>query len=223
MATGTVESGRWERLQRTVHERLDTSANYADTVARVVDDLWTWEQRREAEAALLARRADSLLFQILWDDYRVSEHYAQTDSHREFIVRSFDRLESHLPAVERRAALSHDLSKYELAEAVGYTLRWVHGRDSPHWVQALGHHYGVQPHHPQFFIMGKTGLGLMSAAALQESLVDMVACRWERQLDGRPDVTDAQLVDIAPSFLERYQPPDRAAVQALIDSIGGQQ
>ncbi|KAF0305531.1 hypothetical protein FJT64_022844 [Amphibalanus amphitrite] len=214
---------KWGRLQATVHERLDTTANYADTVARVVDTLWTWEQRRDAQAALLDRDARSPFYRILWDDYRMSEHYAQTDSHREFMVRSFDRLGGYLPAVTRRAAEDHDLSKYELVEAVGYTLRWVHGRQGVHWLEALGHHYGVQEHHPQFFIMGKTGLGLMSTDALQESLVDMVACRWERQLEGRQDVTNSELVDIAPGFFDRYQVADRAAVQALIDKIARQE
>ena len=217
-----AEEGRWERLQRTVHERLDCNANYVDTVARVVDTVWTWEQRRDAEAALQARDSTSPLYRILMDDYQMSEHYAQTDSHREFIVRSFDRLEGFLPAVTRQAAVRHDLTKYDLVEAVGYTQRWVHLRQSDHWLEALGHHYGVQAHHPQFFILGKTGLGRMSTDALQESLVDMVACRWERQLEGRQDVTNRELMDIAPGFLDRYQVEDRAAVQRLIDKIAVQ-
>ena len=214
-----AERERWERLQRSVHERLDRSANYVDTVARVVDTLWTWEQRRDAEAALAARDTDSPLYIILMDDYKMSEHYAQTDSHRQFIVRSFDRLEGSLSAVTRAAAERHDLTKYALVEAVGYTQRWIHQRQSDHWLKALNHHYGVHHHHPQFFTMAKTGLGRMSSAGLQESLVDMVACRWERQLGGRLDVTNEELMDIAPGFLDRYQVEDRVAVQKMIAEI----
>ena len=214
-----AEQARWIRLQRTVHERLDRTANYVDTVARVVDNVWTWEQRRDAETALQSRDADSLLYRILYDDYKMSEHYAQTDSHRKFIGLSYERLEPFLRAVTKEAADNHDLTKYDLVEAVGYTQRWVHLRESDHWLWALGNHYGVQAHHPQYFILGKTGLGRMSTDGLQESLVDMVACRWERELGGRPDVTYKELMDIAPGFLDRYQPEDKAAVQMLIDRI----
>jgi len=222
-AGAAAEEDRWSRLQRTVHERLDPSADYVDTVARVVDHVWTEEQRREATAALKRYRDEgdtsSPLCRILINDYNMQEHYGTTKSHREFIVKSYRRLEPYVDAVDLATAEAHDLSKYSLAEAVGYTQRWVHKQDGDSWQQALGHHYSAHPHHPQWFTIARTGDGRMTRAALQESLVDMVACRWERELKGREDAADSELVDIAPGFLERYEREDRELVRRLMEDI----
>ena len=206
---------RWDRLQRTVSRRLDRSADYIDTVVHVFESDWSPQQLREAELALKRRDKTSPFYQILMVDFDVRAHFDQVDSHRAFVLKAWERLGAHLPAVSRAQAEEHDLSKYNLAEAVGYTLRWVHGRDGSAWLESLGHHYGCQPHHPQYFTLG----GRMTTEGLQESVVDMVACRWERQLQGRPDATVAELMDIAPGFLERYHPEDRKVVQQHIDSI----
>ena len=54
---------------------------------------------------------------------------------------------------------------------------------------------------------------------LQESVVDMLAVRWERRLGGDLTVTAAQLADIPAVFLQRYTEGDRERVRILLDKI----
>lgn len=226
-ANGRLEVGmehdeaddKFERLQRTVRERLDPRADYADTLVRVVKFEWTAEQLREAMTALDSRDASSIYYVILMDDFGMRKHFSETDSHREWIVRSYNHLRDYLPEVTAGQAKVHDLSKYSLEEALGYTLRWVYGRTGPVWENALEHHYRWQPHHPQYWTLHQIGNGSMPPWALQESLLDMVACRWERQLAGRPDVSRAELVDFESKYLLRYLPEDRTRVEALMANI----
>ncbi len=94
----------------------------------------------------------------------------------------------------------------------------------------MSHHFATNSHHPQFYQKkdqnGKVlETGNMSTAGkfpqkrkeellnskyffkkidLEESLIDMAACRWERQLKGREDVSLADLVDFEERYMNRY-------------------
>ena len=57
--------------------------------------------------------------------------------------------------------------------------RWVWKIDCPVWHEALDHHYHHNPHHPQQ-CPGQE----MEECHLEESVVDMMACNWERRLSG---------------------------------------
>ena len=54
---------------------------------------------------------------------------------------------------------------------------------------------------------------------LQESLVDMLACQWERVYQGREDVTARELANMEEKFLQRYVETDRVKVRELLDRI----
>ena len=82
------------------------------------------------------------------------------------------------------------------------------------WDAALVHHYHHNPHHPQH-IPGHR----MALSHLEESVVDMMACNWERKMGGGDGVTAEEMADISDIFLERYLPEDRETVKQIFEKI----
>jgi hypothetical protein len=61
----------------------------------------------------------------------------------------------------------------------------------------------------------------MTDSDLEESVIDMLACRWERKLSGSENVTKANLVEnFEEYFLQRYTDGDRIKVKNIIKKIG---
>merc|ERR1712062_147793 len=54
---------------------------------------------------------------------------------------------------------------------------------------------------------------------LEESIVDMLACRWERKLGGNPIVTNEELCNIEEIYLKRYTYHDKMMVIAILNKI----
>ena len=55
---------------------------------------------------------------------------------------------------------------------------------------------------------------------LEESVIDMLACRWERKLAGAEDIAKRDLVkNFEEFFLLRYTHNDRIKVRAIIEKI----
>ena len=103
---------------------------------------------------------------------------------------------------------------FSFLELVGYTAKFVWGLDCPLWDAALAHHYLHNPHHPQH-LPGHS----MALSHLEESVVDMMACNWERKLGGDDGVTAEKMADIGDIFLERYLPEDRETVKQIFEKI----
>jgi hypothetical protein len=60
----------------------------------------------------------------------------------------------------------------------------------------------------------------MSDADLEESVIDMLACRWERKLSGSDDLKKKDLVEnFEEFFLLRYTENDRRKVNNIIKNI----
>ena len=59
----------------------------------------------------------------------------------------------------------------------------------------------------------------MALPHLEESVVDMLACNWERKLGGGEGVTAEKIGDVAEGFLERYLPEDKEIVRKLLQKI----
>jgi hypothetical protein len=56
---------------------------------------------------------------------------------------------------------------------------------------------------------------------LEESVIDMLACQWERKLSGSETVTKEKLVENFDEFyLLRYTESDRIKVRNIIKEIG---
>ncbi|KAJ3014624.1 UNVERIFIED_CONTAM: hypothetical protein HDU68_000196 [Siphonaria sp. JEL0065] len=144
-------------------------------------------------------------------------------SHKSYITRTYTRFQPAqlFPNLTLETILVHDNSKVNsFLEVVGYTERWVHlNKDSPNWEPSLHHHLTHNSHHPEFRVDPEKGTPLeMEPSDLEESVVDMLAIRWERNLNGVGEL--AGLVAVEPKYLERYHPADRPRVQVLLDLIG---
>ena len=59
----------------------------------------------------------------------------------------------------------------------------------------------------------------MKMKYLEESVVDMLACAWERKLGGREDVNSKELAYVEDRFLERYLQEDKCQVKDILDKI----
>ena len=59
----------------------------------------------------------------------------------------------------------------------------------------------------------------MCSSHLEESVLDMVACHWERRQGGREDATARDIADFGGDFLERYTKEDRHIVESLLDLV----
>ena len=103
---------------------------------------------------------------------------------------------------------------FSFTELVGYTAKFVWGLSCPLWEAALDHHYHHNQHHPQH----RTGQR-MPLSHLEESVVDMMACSWERRFGGGEEVTLKMLADMEDHFLERYMPEDRQIVKKILKKI----
>ena len=55
---------------------------------------------------------------------------------------------------------------------------------------------------------------------LEESVIDMIACRWERKLAGDQNLSKSNLVEnFEEFFLQRYTENDRIKVRHIIKKI----
>jgi len=172
-------------------------------------------ERRQAEQQL--REGRGHYWRVLGEIYRVSETLQKTRSHRRFIRKVYTRFLPLFPHLKEATVEAHDLSKFSFIELVGYTDRWVWGRESPLWLEALEHHYTHNSHHPQHSAQDEE----MEDTDLQESVVDMLACSWERREGGREDLSAHSLASGTedPRFLARYLPGDRHKVVQLLRRI----
>jgi hypothetical protein len=196
----------------TIHEQK----GFAEAVSHVWDNIISVDPvlRYSVEHAVTAHDKENVYYKLFVDEFKMKEHFSQVCSHRKFVKKAFLKVQKFLQHMKLEDAERHDLSKYTLAQAVGYTARWVHGLSNNSWDQALIHHYENEPHHPQYF-KGER----MEPRFLEESLVDMIGSRWERNLGGAEDASLQDLVDFNPIYLSRYNAEDLEAVKNLIEVI----
>lgn len=157
---------------------------------------------------------------------KVFDHFSQTISHRLWIMRAFHLVDlTHVfPPVIREMLLlrvkHHDLSKFSAIEVMGYAARKfgskeedLNKKDWELWEKALEHHYFSNDHHPQFNPKDHQ----MSYLALQESVLDMLACRMERSIT--PHSTSlTNIFDVPKLYLERYHSEDRIIASSLLQN-----
>lgn len=189
-----------------------------ETVMHLTDHVWDDETRKRADKAIADREKSSPYYIVLFDLFNVQEHFNQVDSHRKFIGLAYDHLKEFVPNMTEDQVKEHDLSKYGFSQFVGYTARWVHDIDNDCWQNSLQDHYCKEPHHPQYYWKGEQKT-TMEQKFLEESLIDMVASRWERQLKGDVNVSNYELVNFDSKYLLRYLDEDRKKVEAIINAI----
>ena len=59
----------------------------------------------------------------------------------------------------------------------------------------------------------------MNDLDIAESVIDMLACRWERKLNGKEDVEKRDLLDIEEFYLKRYTDRDRVEVKNILKHL----
>jgi hypothetical protein len=157
------------------------------------------------------------VFQALVD-LGVPVHYSQVASHRRAIKRTAEILvevgaiPEIVPEYQR-----HDMSKYGPFEVIGYALMFsatsqfqkLDGAAQDEWTKSVQSHYRDNPHHPEFW-----GKNNMTEDARIESVIDMVACRLERDFKWN-EVSDMCKMD--GKFLNRYTDSDRKIVVHLLE------
>ena len=154
----------------------------------------------------------------------IGTHFHIVASHRRWIDLVYELCKiakvPNLPELEERIA-QHDLSKYGPQEALGYSImfgwngkyRQLKGEDKEIWGKALSSHYRDNPHHPQYHNHSS-----MHSGDLEESLLDVLACRLERDFRYYSTIDADMIMDIPLSYLKRYKMGDRLVIEGLIQS-----
>ena len=131
----------------------------------------------------------------------------------------------------------HDLSKYTPEEVLGYAVMFGEGQvnqkqlDPPEkteWDLSLEHHYIHNPHHPEYFYVKQSDgkrekFDIIEAVPdkgqlyMEESLIDMLASRGERNLKDDPTISVGKWLDIDERYMVRYAEGDKKFVMELLD------
>jgi len=203
------------KLRQDAAEYLETNG-VIDTISSKIIPYWDDNTRSEALRQVLGDRGTDVGIYaiILINIFKVEEHIECTRNHKRFIEKTFHRFKTLFPHLQEKSILAHDQSKLSFIEIVGYTDRWTWGRDSSLWTEALAHHYKHNPHHPQH-LLGQR----MTPEDLEESVVDMMACHWERKEGGGEDVHASRIAGFSDFYLDRYQQDDRIIVSELLKKV----
>lgn len=196
-------------------------------------DFLAWKQEEQNKAVAMlnevlvvgSKRPEDLgqeewaMWEILVIQFKADAHFKETLSHRSFIKNVYLRFGHLFPHVDPVKVDHHDDSKLNsFIEIIGYTDRWVWQKESSWWQKGLEHHYKTNGHHPEFHV-GKNGERLnMPLSDLQESILDMVACHWERNLGGNANASQIDLFQINERFLLRYNDHDRKMVESFLEA-----
>ena len=170
----------------------------------------------------------------------VPTHLRTATSHRKWLRMSFEfckmigvKFSGDMEELIRR----HDLSKYTAEEVLGYAVMF--GDEQVNWKQldppekaewdlSLEHHYIHNPHHPEYFYVKQTDgqrekFDIIKTVPdkgklyMEESLIDMMASRGERNLKGDPTISVEKWLDIDERYTKRYAEADRTYVMELAD------
>lgn len=177
---------------------------------------WTEEQQSEALLSVYNKEISSPYYKLLVDIYQADKHIEYTQSHQAYIMKTFNRLKVYFPTVKEFQIKKHDQSKYSFKQVIGYTKRFIHSCswEDEIWQDALQDHYHKEDHHPEHY-KNKN----MPRDYLEESVIDMIACHWERDLYGITNMDNYELANINKIFLNRYTVDDKKEVTDLLKNI----
>lgn len=157
--------------------------------------------------------------------YNVGRHFNSVATHRVWVGLVYELLqiaESHfLEDCLRDKIQKHDLSRYGAKEVLGHSImfgqtgtwRSLCGIEQEVWVKSTVNHYKANPHHPQYY-----GDLTMPIADLEQSIIDMLACRFQRDLKSLTFLTAGTIMDIPGICLTRYKPKDQVMVINIISN-----
>lgn len=151
-------------------------------------------------------------------------HLHTAVSHRRWIRVAYElvkELEPNLSADMAERIRVHDLSKFSSAELIGYGYMFgkeakLNEEEMAVWQSSLDHHYAVNDHHPENFGQGND---IPCLAAFQESVIDRLGCRLERNLYpvGLKNITVEEIFAIPDMYLEKnYSKNDLKKVKDIL-------
>jgi hypothetical protein len=143
----------------------------------------------------------------------IGRHFDIVARHRYWVKCSYELAKSSnflkcADELEERINI-HDIEKYGPDEALGYSImfgmdgkfRKLDGEDKQIWECSLEHHLKNHSHHPEYHNDSP-----MPVIDLEESLIDMLGCRLERDL--KPyyySLNPGKILDIPYLYLKRYR------------------
>ncbi|XP_066938260.1 uncharacterized protein [Macrobrachium rosenbergii] len=140
--TKAIQEGYFESGQRAMVHALDGDLE---------------EQVGEEEGRLpdwVITDQDETIIRLVWETFNMKQHFDEVRSHRHWIKKTYDRLKNFLPELTPETIDRHDLTKYAFSQAIGYTLKWVHGISHPIWHAACRLHIFNEPHHVEMWSEG---------------------------------------------------------------------
>lgn len=159
--------------------------------------------------------------------YDIIKHFEKVASHRRWIrfahelLLNADVYDLHDGLKERIE--NHDLSKYGPSEALGYSIMFAkHNKthddlldwEKDEWHRSKMHHHMYNKHHPE---MTKYTGEEMTELDLQESLLDMIACRFERELQHfKVSLSYSYAFVFSRHYFERYNKAQRDYIEEKI-------
>lgn len=187
------------------------------------------------EAIIESERGDDEVFSYVQDKKEtitcnkdllplIRKHFHQSLSHRKWIYYAFLMVDAGacflqpLHGILKERMIKHDLSKFSAAEVLGYALKFgagnreLDGEEILTWENSLSHHQSENDHHPQYFQEKN-----MPEISLIESVLDMLACRMERNISCENTSVD-NIFAIPDIYLSRYSKTDRNRVSAFLKS-----
>ncbi|XP_068200549.1 uncharacterized protein [Palaemon carinicauda] len=114
-----------------------------------------WEENEEEEEGRsmdwVIHDQNETIIQLVWETFNMKQHFDEVRSHRYWIRKTYDKLKNFLPELPLEIVDRHDLTKYAFSQAIGYTLKWVHGISHPIWRAACKLHVYNEPHHKEMW------------------------------------------------------------------------
>lgn len=158
--------------------------------------------------------------------YNVMGHFHKVASHRRWVKLAYElllntKIASLHDGLKERVE-DHDISKYGPYEALGFTIMFGYnniikelpGWEKEEWEKSLSHHYMANKHHPQRsqYIEEE-----MTELDLQESLLDMMACRFERELQKCNGIISyTALLSFVEHYFNRYNTSQKNYIHDFI-------
>lgn len=166
------------------------------------------------------------------DNFLGTEHRTRLERHRELVYDVYDLHKDKFGSLAPDVLMAHDLSKFQLAEMIGYTIKW-HDKEGKvrekfkqlgftdeqikqMWKSARSHHYFANSHHPQL----QDGC---SQTDLEEAICDMVAMGCE--MAGKAIPTDfdqlaAYVLADDEFYIKRFSQEEQNYIKSKILATG---
>ncbi|XP_064117779.1 uncharacterized protein LOC135223208 [Macrobrachium nipponense] len=136
--TKAIREGYFESGQRAFVHALD-------------GDLEEQEEEKGRHPDWVIRNQDETIIRLVWEMFNMKQHFDEVRNHRHWIKKTYSRLKGFLPELSPETIDRHDLTKYAFSQAIGYTLKWVHGISHPIWHAACTLHIYNEPHHKEMW------------------------------------------------------------------------